>query len=63
MSDITQEAVGPAPVRLGLGTKVIWGVASLGTSLISDTYGALLPIFYQDYLGLRASWIATASAI
>jgi len=42
---------------------VIWGVAALGTSLISGTYGALLPIFYQDYLGLSARWIAIASAI
>ncbi|MCK4473086.1 MAG: MFS transporter, partial [Anaerolineae bacterium] len=53
----------PAPVRLSLGYKVIWGVAALGTSLISGTYGALLPIFYQDYLGLQARWIATAAVI
>ncbi len=63
MSDSTHETAGAAPVRLSLGYKVIWGVASLGTSLISGTYGALLPIFYQDYLGLRAHWIATASVI
>ena len=53
----------PAPVRLSLGYKVIWGVAALGTSLISGTFGALLPIFYQDYLGLQARWIATASLL
>jgi GPH family glycoside/pentoside/hexuronide:cation symporter len=41
----------------------VWGIAALGTSLISGTYGALLPIFYQDYLGLKARWIAIASAI
>jgi len=52
-----------SPVRLSRGYKVIWGVAALGTSLISGTYGALLPIFYQDYLGLAARWIAIASAI
>lgn len=52
-----------APVKLNLSYKVVWGIAALGTSLISGTYGALLPIFYQDYLGLSASWIATASAI
>jgi GPH family glycoside/pentoside/hexuronide:cation symporter len=52
-----------APVRLGRGYKVIWGMAALGTSLISGTYGALLPIFYQDYLGLAARWIAIASAV
>jgi glycoside/pentoside/hexuronide:cation symporter, GPH family len=51
------------PVRLSLGYKVIWGVAALGTSLISGTYGAMLPIFYQDYLGLTARWIAVASII
>lgn len=53
----------PAPVHLSLGYKTIWGLASLGTALISGTYGALLPIFYQDYLGLTAKWIAIASAI
>ncbi|MEE9617082.1 MAG: MFS transporter [Anaerolineae bacterium] len=53
----------PAPIRLSLGYKVTWGVAALGTSLISGTYGALLPIFYQDYLGLQARWIATAAVI
>ena len=56
-------AVSLAPVRLSLSYKVIWGVAALGTSLISGIYGALLPIFYQDYLGLQARWIAIASAI
>jgi glycoside/pentoside/hexuronide:cation symporter, GPH family len=52
-----------APIHLSLGYKVIWGVAALGTSLISGTYGAMLPIFYQDYLGLTAGWIALASLI
>ncbi len=52
-----------APVKLSLGYKVTWGIAALGTSLISGIYGALLPIFYQDYLGLAAKWIATASVI
>ena len=50
-------------VKLSLSYKVIWGVAALGTSFVSGTYGALLPIFYQDYLGLSARWIAIASAI
>lgn len=52
-----------APVKLSLGYKITWGIAALGTSLISGIYGALLPIFYQDYLGLTAKWIATASVI
>ncbi len=57
----TPEAI--APVRLSTGYKFIWGLAALGTSLVSGTYGALLPIFYQDYLGLQARWIGIASAI
>ncbi len=52
-----------APIKLSLGYKVTWGIAALGTSLISGIYGALLPMFYQDYLGLTAKWIATASII
>jgi hypothetical protein len=51
------------PVKLSLKFKIIWGIASLGGNLISGVFGALLPIFYQDYLGLSAKWIATASLI
>jgi GPH family glycoside/pentoside/hexuronide:cation symporter len=50
-------------VTHGRGYKVIWGIAALGTSVISGIYGALLPIFYQDYLGLSARWIAIASIV
>jgi hypothetical protein len=57
MAQTTQGVARVAPVRLSLGYKVVWGVAGLGTSLISGTYGALLPIFYQDYLGLQARWM------
>jgi len=53
----------PQAVKLTFGYKTIWGIASLGTSLIAGVFGALLPIFYQDYLGLSARWIAIASAI
>jgi len=63
MSQTTQGAAGVALVKLSLGYKVIWGIAQLGTSLISGIYGALLLIFYQDYLGLQARWIATVSAV
>ncbi|OHD71775.1 MAG: hypothetical protein A2177_09790 [Spirochaetes bacterium RBG_13_68_11] len=42
---------------------MIWGIAALGTSTISGIFGALQPIFYQDYLGLGARWIAIAAAI
>ena len=51
------------PVRLNRRFKLYWGVAALGTSLVSGIYGALLPIFYQDYLGLSAAWIGIASAV
>jgi glycoside/pentoside/hexuronide:cation symporter, GPH family len=51
------------PVKLSRSYKVVWGVAALGTSLISGVFGALLPIFYQDYLGLSARWIALASVL
>lgn len=51
------------PITHGRGYKFVWGIASLGTSLISGVFGALLPIFYQDYLGLSARWIAVASII
>jgi GPH family glycoside/pentoside/hexuronide:cation symporter len=63
MAQSTQAVGQAAPVRLSLGYKVVWGVASLGTSLISGIYAALLPIFYQDYLGLQARWMAIASVI
>lgn len=52
-----------SPVKLTLKFKIYWGVAALGTALISGIYGALLPIFYQDYLGLGAAWIGIASAV
>lgn len=51
------------PITHGRSYKFVWGIASLGTSLISGIFGALLPIFYQDYLGLTARWIALASII
>ncbi len=60
---MTHPTTSNAPVRLSTGYKVTWGVAALGTSLISGTFGALLPIFYQDYLGLQAAWIGLASAV
>ncbi len=53
----------PQPTKLSFGYKFFWGVASLGTSLISGIYGGLLTIFYQDYLGLSASWIGIAATV
>jgi GPH family glycoside/pentoside/hexuronide:cation symporter len=49
--------------RLKFSTKFYYGLASLGTALISSIFAALLPIFYQDYLGLSARWIGIASAV
>lgn len=51
------------PVTHGRSYKFIWGIASFGTSIIAGIYGALLPIFYQDYLGLSARWIGLASLV
>jgi GPH family glycoside/pentoside/hexuronide:cation symporter len=51
----------PVQSRLTFSTKVMYGLASLGTATISSIYAALLPIFYQDYLGLTARWIGIAS--
>jgi GPH family glycoside/pentoside/hexuronide:cation symporter len=52
-----------SPVKLTLSYKVVWGIAALGTSTIAGTFGALQPIFYQDYLGLEARWIGIAAVI
>ncbi len=41
--------------------KFIWGIASLGTSLISGVYGATLQYFFQVYLGLDAFLIAISA--
>ncbi|MBW6467173.1 MAG: MFS transporter [Brevefilum sp.] len=51
------------PIKLSVGYKFTWGLAALGTSLISGIYGGLLTIFYQDYLGLSAYWIGIAATI
>jgi len=61
---MTQEpATAASPVKFSFKFKVTWGIAALGTSFISGTFAALLTIFYQDYLGLGAKWIALASGI
>jgi glycoside/pentoside/hexuronide:cation symporter, GPH family len=57
------EHAAPGPIKLSLGYKFTWGLAALGTSLISGIYGGLLTIFYQDYLGLSAYWIGIAATI
>lgn len=57
------EQTAPEPIKFKFGYKFFWGLASLGTSLISGIYGGLLTIFYQDYLGLSAKWIGIAATI
>lgn len=52
-----------AAKKLSFGYKVIWGVAALGTALISGVYGAMLTMFYQDYLGVNAKWIGIAALV
>lgn len=49
--------------RLSFTNKLFYGLASLGTATISSIFAALLPIFYQDYLGLTARWIGIASLV
>jgi len=53
----------PEPVKFNFSYKFYWGIAALGTSLISGIYGGLLTIFYQDYLGLSAYWIGIAATV
>lgn len=49
--------------RLPLSTKIFYGLAAFGTGTVSSIYAALLPIFYQDYLGLTSKWIGIASTV
>jgi len=60
---MTSQTAGHNPVKLNLSYKIVWGIAALGTSTIAGTFGALQPIFYQDYLGLEARWIGIAAVI
>lgn len=53
----------PEPIKFSFSYKFVWGLAALGTSLISGIYGGLLTIFYQDYLGLNATYIGLAATI
>jgi glycoside/pentoside/hexuronide:cation symporter, GPH family len=59
----TDVKIAAGPVKLDLSYKLVWGIAALGTALVSGTFGALVTIFYQDYIGLGAGWIALAMGI
>ena len=60
---MTTHTTSQSPVKLNLSYKIVWGIAALGSATISGTFGALQPIFYQDYLGLEARWIGIAAII
>ncbi|MHA1744845.1 MAG: MFS transporter [Promethearchaeota archaeon] len=51
------------PKKFSIKFKIYWALAAFGTGIISTSYGGMLTIFYQDYMGLSASWIATAAWI
>jgi len=51
------------PKEFSIKFKIYWALAAFGTGIISTSYGGMLTIFYQDYMGLSASWIATAAWI
>lgn len=44
-------------------TRVYYGLAGMGMAIVSGIYGVLLTIYYQDYLGLGANWIAIAMVV
>ena len=44
-----------------IGDKLIWGLAQLGTSLVSGVFATTLPIFYHVYLGLDPFFISIAA--
>jgi len=53
----------PQPASVKSSTRIYYGLATFGMATVSGIYGALLTIFYQDYLGLSARWIGIAFAI
>lgn len=53
----------PLAARPARSAKAWYGLAHLGASTINGVFAALLPMFYQDYLGLSARWIGIASIV
>jgi GPH family glycoside/pentoside/hexuronide:cation symporter len=49
--------------RIDGNFKFFWSLASLGSSLLSGIFAAMLPMFFQDYLGLASSYISLAALI
>ncbi|QEE15890.1 MFS transporter [Promethearchaeum syntrophicum] len=51
------------PSTFSIRFKMLWGIGSLGTNIISNSYAALLIIFFQDYLGLSSELMALSALI
>ncbi len=51
------------PLTFSISYKMLWGIGSFGTNIISNSYAALLIIFFQDYLGLSVELMALAALI
>jgi GPH family glycoside/pentoside/hexuronide:cation symporter len=49
--------------EISFKTNLFFALSNMGIATISGTYGSLLTIFYQDYIGLSARWIGIASAV
>jgi|GEM_PF-45756 GPH family glycoside/pentoside/hexuronide:cation symporter len=49
--------------KISSKTRIHYGLASLGMAVVSGIYAVMLTIYYQDYLGLGAKWIALAMGI
>ena len=52
MENYTSEKLSLTPPKFNTKQRIHWGLASFGGAIISGTYGSLLSIFYEDYLGL-----------
>ena len=51
------------PLTFSIRYKMLWGIGSFGTNIISNSYAALLIIFFQDYLGLSVELMALAALL
>jgi len=49
--------------QVPIKTRIYYGLAGMGMAIVSGIYAVLLTIYYQDYLGLGANWIALAMGI
>ncbi|WP_309644414.1 MFS transporter [Phenylobacterium sp.] len=61
MPDTTPKAVHPP--KLGLGTKLLYGVGSMANGATLQIMGGLLLLYYNQVLGLPAQWVSLALGI